>query len=179
MEANLILKLTLLLTIFWCTIEQLSTIVCSTDFIREFWQPVEASCKEFRKINVFIIPKNRKTWVIVYPKILGNACDRVRFYYNINSFNGIFQIFAKHFKTLKSKASLTLNDLYDITCMIQLVWLCKTGFTLNDLYDTTCMTLNRLSNVYGVHAVTQVVHTKFIKVVLTDYSVFRNSSKII
>ena len=24
-----------------------------------------------------------------------------------------------------SKAALTLNDLYDTTCMIQLVWLCK------------------------------------------------------
>ena len=53
------------------------------------------------------------------------------------------------------------------------------GLTLNDLYDTTCMTHNRLSNFYGVYTIIQVVHTKFIKVVLTDYSAFRSSSKMI
>ena len=46
-------------------------------------------------------------------------------------------------------------------------------------YDTTCMTHNRLSNFYGVYTIIQVVHTKFIKVVLTDYSAFRSSSKMI
>ena len=49
----------------------------------------------------------------------------------------------------------------------------KVGFTLNSLYDTTCMTHNRLSNFYGVYVIIQVVHNKFIKVVLTDYSAFR------
>ena len=53
------------------------------------------------------------------------------------------------------------------------------GLTLNDLYDTTCMTHNRLSNFYGVYTIIQVVHTKFIKVVLTDYSAFSSSSKMI
>ena len=53
------------------------------------------------------------------------------------------------------------------------------GLTLNDLYDTTCMTHNRLSNVYGVYSIIQAVHTKFIKVVLTNNSAFRSSSKMI
>ena len=35
-------------------------VACCIDFIRESWHPVEASCKEFRKINVFKIPTNRK-----------------------------------------------------------------------------------------------------------------------
>ena len=32
-------------------------VACCVDFIREYWQPVEPSCKEFRKIFVFKIPK--------------------------------------------------------------------------------------------------------------------------
>ena len=48
-----------------------------------------------------------------------------------------------------------------------------------DLYDTTCMTYNRCSNFYCVYTIMQVVHTEFIKVVLTEYSAFRSSSKII
>ena len=52
------------------------------------------------------------------------------------------------------------------------------GLALNDLYDTTCMTHNLLSNFYGVYTIIQIVHTKFIEVVLTDYSVFRSSSKM-
>ena len=55
----------------------------------------------------------------------------------------------------------------------------KAAFTLNDLYDTTFMTDNRLSHFYGVYTITQVVHTKFIKVVLKDYSSFKSSSKMI
>ena len=55
----------------------------------------------------------------------------------------------------------------------------KAGLTLNDLYDTTFMTDNRLSHFYGVYTITQVVHTKFIKVVLKDYSSFKSSSKMI
>ena len=53
--------------------------------------------------------------------------------------------------------------------------LAKAGLTLNDLYDTTCMTHNQLSNFYGVNTTVQVVQAKFI----TDYSAFRSSSKII
>ena len=53
------------------------------------------------------------------------------------------------------------------------------GLTLKDLYDKTCMTHNRLSNYYGVYSIIQAVQTKFIKVVLTDYSAFRSSSKMI
>ena len=41
------------------------------------------------------------------------------------------------------------------------------------------MTHNRLSNFYGIYTIIQVVHTKFIKVVLTDYSAFRSASKMI
>ena len=51
--------------------------------------------------------------------------------------------------------------------------------TLNDLYDTACMTHNRLSNFWGVYTIIQVVHTKFINVALTDYSAFKNPSKMI
>ena len=39
------------------------------------------------------------------------------------------------------------------------------------MFDTTCMTHNRLSNSKGVYTIIQVVHIKFIKVALTDYSV--------
>ena len=55
----------------------------------------------------------------------------------------------------------------------------KTGLTLNDLYGTTCMIHNRLSNSYCAYIIIQVVRTKFIKVVLTDYSAFSSSSKMI
>ena len=47
------------------------------------------------------------------------------------------------------------------------------------MYDKICMTHNRLSNFYSVHTIMQVVLAKFIKVVLTDYSAFIRSSKII
>ena len=47
------------------------------------------------------------------------------------------------------------------------------------MYDTTCMTHDRLSSFYGVYTNIQVVHTKFIKVGLTDYSAFRSSRKLI
>ena len=36
-------------------------VACCVDFVREFWQPVEAGCKEFGKISVFKIPANCKT----------------------------------------------------------------------------------------------------------------------
>ena len=57
--------------------------------------------------------------------------------------------------------------------------LSKAGLTSNDLYDTACMTHDRLSNFQGVYAIIQVVHTKFINVVLTDYSAFNSPSKMI
>ena len=37
------------------------------------------------------------------------------------------------------------------------------------------MTHNRLSNFYGVYTIIQVVHTKFTKVVLTDYSALKKA----
>ena len=55
----------------------------------------------------------------------------------------------------------------------------KAGLTLSDLYDTTCMTHNRFSNFHCVYTIIQVVHTEFIKVVLTEYSAFKSSSKMI
>ena len=57
-------------------------------------------------------------------------------------------------------------------------YLYKSSLTLNDLYDTTCITHNQLSNFYSVYTIVQVVHTKSIKIVLTDYSAFRISSKM-
>ena len=41
---------------------------CCVDIIRESWQPIETSCKKFRKISVFKIPTNRKTYLIAYAK---------------------------------------------------------------------------------------------------------------
>ena len=41
------------------------------------------------------------------------------------------------------------------------------------------MTQNWLSNFYGVYTIILVVHTKFIKVVLKDYSAFKSSNKLI
>ena len=55
----------------------------------------------------------------------------------------------------------------------------KAGLTINDLYDTSCMTHNRFSNFHCVYTNIQVVHTEFVKVVLTEYSAFKISSKII
>ena len=55
----------------------------------------------------------------------------------------------------------------------------KADLTLNDLYDTTCMTHNRFSDFHCVYTILQVVHTEFIKVVLTEYSAFKSSSKMI
>ena len=55
----------------------------------------------------------------------------------------------------------------------------KTALTLNDLYDTTCMIHNLFSNFHCVCTIIQVVHTEFIKNVLTEYSVFKSLSKMI
>ena len=41
------------------------------------------------------------------------------------------------------------------------------------------MTQNRFSNFHCVYTIIQVVHTQFIKVVLTEYSAFKSSSKMI
>ena len=38
-----------------------NSVACCVYFIREFWEPVEASCREFRDISVFKILINRKT----------------------------------------------------------------------------------------------------------------------
>ena len=53
----------------------------------------------------------------------------------------------------------------------------KGGRTLNDLYNTTCRTIG-FSNFHCVYTIIQVVHSKFIKIVLTEYSVFKSLSKI-
>ena len=47
------------------------------------------------------------------------------------------------------------------------------------MYDTTCITQNRFSNFHCVYTIIQVVDTEFIKVVLTEYSAFKISSKMI
>ena len=56
--------------------------------------------------------------------------------------------------------------------------LTKAGLTLNDLYDTTCMTHNRFSNFHCVYTIIQVVHAELIKMLL-KYSTFKSSSKMI
>ena len=55
----------------------------------------------------------------------------------------------------------------------------KAGLTLNDLHDTTCMAHNPFSNFNCVYTIIQVVDTEFIKVVFTEYSAFKSSSKMI
>ena len=59
-----------------------------------------------------------------------------------------------------------------------LSWI-KAGLTLNDLYDTTCITHNRFSNFHCAQTFIQVIRTQFIKVVLKEYSAFKSSSKMI
>ena len=54
--------------------------------------------------------------------------------------------------------------------------LTKAGLTLNGLYDTTCMTHNRFSNFHCVYTIIQVVHAELIKMF---YSTFKSSSKMI
>ena len=58
----------------------------------------------------------------------------------------------------------------------------KASLTLNDLCDTICMTHNSQSvfrfSFHCVYTFIQVVHTKFIKVVCTEYSAFKNFSKM-
>ena len=41
------------------------------------------------------------------------------------------------------------------------------------------MTHNRVSGFHCIYSIIQVVHTEFIKVVLTEYSAFKSSSKMI
>ena len=41
------------------------------------------------------------------------------------------------------------------------------------------MAHNRFLNFHSVYSIIQVVHTEFIKVVLTEYSAFKSSSKMI
>ena len=55
----------------------------------------------------------------------------------------------------------------------------KAGLILNDLYNAAFMTHNQFSNFHCDYTNTQVVHTEFIKVVHTDYSAFKSSSKVI
>ena len=45
-------------------------------------------------------------------------------------------------------------------------------------HDTTCMTHNRFSNFHCIYTIIQVVHTGFIKVVLTEYPAFKSLSKM-
>ena len=52
----------------------------------------------------------------------------------------------------------------------------KASLTLKDLYDTTCMTHNQFSNFHCAYTIIQVVHTEFIKIVHTDYAAFNKSS---
>ena len=49
----------------------------------------------------------------------------------------------------KSKAGLTLNDLYDTTCMIHLVWLCKiaSSYKLDVQICMTQLLKNRMSSI--------------------------------
>ena len=55
----------------------------------------------------------------------------------------------------------------------------KIGLTLNDLFDTTCVTHNRFSDFHYLYIFIQVAYTEFIKVVFAEYSAFKRSSKMI
>ena len=92
--------------------------------------------------------------------------------------NGIEPVKDRSIICLKRKESRSLC--YVFICILN----CKkgkskAGLTLNDLYDATCMTHSRFSNFHCVDTNIQVVHSEFIKVVRTDYSAFKSSSKII
>ena len=54
----------------------------------------------------------------------------------------------------------------------------ETSLALNDLHDTICITCNQFSGFYWVYTFIQVVHTEFIKVFCTEYSVFKSLSKM-
>ena len=54
----------------------------------------------------------------------------------------------------------------------------KAGFTLDDLYNTIHMIRSRFSDFYCVNTFIQLVHTEFIKVVLTECSAFKSFSKM-
>ena len=47
------------------------------------------------------------------------------------------------------------------------------------MYDATFMTHNRFTNFHCAYTNIQVVYSEFIKVVRTDYSAFKSSSKVI
>ena len=47
------------------------------------------------------------------------------------------------------------------------------------MHDATFMTHNRFSDFDCVYTLIQVVHTQFVKVVRTEYSVFKSLSKMI
>ena len=55
----------------------------------------------------------------------------------------------------------------------------KAGLTLNDLYNTNERLTIGFQIFICVYTIIQVVHPGFIKVVLTKYSTFKSSSKII
>ena len=55
----------------------------------------------------------------------------------------------------------------------------KAGLTLNDLYDTNERLTIGFQIFICVYTIIQVVHPGFIKVVLTKYSTFKSSSKMI
>ena len=59
-----------------------------------------------------------------------------------------------------------------------LLYKSKASLTLSDLFDIICMTHIRFLDFHCVYTVIQVVHTEFIKVVCTEYSAFKSLSKM-
>ena len=47
------------------------------------------------------------------------------------------------------------------------------------MYDTTCMTHIQFSHFHCVYTIIHIVHAEFIKVVRTEYSALRSSSKMV
>ena len=94
------------------------------------------------------------------------------FFLKINLFKLDLLNLFNHFKFELALITFSVTG----TCLFKVS---KAGLTLNDLYDTTCMTHNRFSNFHCVYTNIQVVHTEFIKVVRTDYSTFKISRKMI
>ena len=87
-------------------------------------------------------------------------------------------------KVAKLEKAQAMSEQYGWRDNIELVGIpnsIRDSLTLNNWYHTTCMTHNRFSNFNCIYTIIQVVHTEFIKVVLTEYSVFQkvkqNSSR--
>ena len=130
------------------------------------------------KFRKYPTPENGRLYKNQKNKCVSLRRNSMKTYFKKVSGNGVAtnKTFWK-FNPFLTKKKVNMNK--TTLCLLKMTKFCRkvqAGLTLNDLYDATCMTPNRLLNFYGVYTIMQFVHTKFTKVVLTDYSAFRSSS---